>query len=519
MTIAVRLAKKHQMVAVPEVAVVASMFPNAKKLEIDDHPWLAVPHDPSSTFILRKLGFDCPSPIVHHTFPGSRPPFETQLKTVSHLIMNQRAYVLNAMGTGKTKSALWAWDYLYSKGLTGKLIIFAPLSTLHVVWGAEIMDTIPHRSWVILHGTRAKRHELLNRRDIDIYIINHDGHKIIQKELNARVDIKHVVIDELAIYRNSGSPRSKIMAQYCKLVQWVWGMTGSPIPTSPVDVYAQARIVNPKLVPDFFRLFREQLMYKINDFKWVPKPNAVDKAFQALQPAVRYTLDDVVELPELVVPPLMYVPMGPKQKILYEELYKHAHSLYEQKVITAANAGGIMNKLMQIAAGWVYSTQGDIAALDNTPRIDALIDAIEGTGNKILVFATFKHATDGIASALANAKYEDFAVVTGDTPIRERNDIFTLFQQSDKYRILIAHPQCLAHGVNLTRADTIVWFNPTTNLEIFDQANQRIRRVGQKHKQLILRFQGSPVERHVYNLLDRKQNTQVSLLDLFRQST
>ena len=407
--VSVRMAQKHKMVAVPESAVIANMFPQAKRVEIEDRPWLAIPHDPASTFLLRKLGFKVDSPIVHHKFPGNREPFNTQLDTVSHLIMNHKAYVLNEMGTGKTKSALWAWDYLYSRKLTGKLIVFAPLSTLHVVWGAEIMDTIPERNWVILHGTRAKRIEQLARKDIDIYIINHDGHKIIREELYKRIDIKHVVIDELAIYRNSGSPRAKIMADYCHVMDWVWGMTGSPIPTSPVDVYAQAKIVTPNTVPNFFRLFRDELMYRVSDYKWVPKSNAVEKAFAALQPAIRYTLDDVVELPELAVPPLMYVPMGSKQANIYNDLYKTAHTLYEQHVITAANAGGIMSKLLQIAAGWVYSTTGGIAALDNSPRIAALIDAIEGTSNKILVFAMFKHATAGIAAALAHAGYKDFA--------------------------------------------------------------------------------------------------------------
>lgn len=513
-----RVSTKHKMVAVPFTPSVASMFRDAKQLDVDGKPCLAVKHDPATTFILRHMGFKVPSPIMHHKFPGMMEPFTTQRDTVSHLILNRKAYVLNEMGTGKTKSALWAWDYLYGLGLTGKLIIFAPLSTLHVVWAAEIMGTIPHRSWAVLHGTRGKRLDELDRRDVDIYIINHDGHKIINEQLKRRVDINHVVIDELAIYRNSGSPRSKLMASYANTIDWVWGMTGSPIPTTPCDVYAQAKIVTPHTVPTFFKHFRDELMYKVGEFRWVPKATAVDKAFAALQPAVRYTLDDVMELPETVIR-YLDVPMGPKQKSLYDELFKTAHALFEQNVITAANAGGIMSKLMQVAAGWVYSTQGGIAALDNSPRITALMDAIEGTSNKILVFATFKHATKGIEAALAHAKYEDIAVVTGDTPIKARNEIFTLFQQTDRHRILVAHPQCLAHGVNLTRADTIVWFNPTTNLEIYDQANQRIRRVGQKHKQLILHFQGAPVERRVYRLLANKQGTQISLLDMFKEAT
>jgi SNF2 family DNA or RNA helicase len=211
--------------------------------------------------------------------------------------------------------------------------------------------------------------------------------------------------------------------------------------------------------------------------------------------------------------------MGKKQEAIYNELYRHAYALHQQHIVTAKNAGGIMNKLMQVACGWVYSTTGQVAALDGLPRVKALIDAIEGTHNKILVFATFKHAIAGITAALQHAGYSDFVVVTGDTPAGRRSQIFTEFQKTDKHRIMVAHPNCLAHGVTLTRADTIVWFNPTMNLEILEQANQRIRRIGQKNKQLILYFQGAPVERHAYRLLQNKQTLQVNLLDLFAEQS
>jgi SNF2 family DNA or RNA helicase len=271
-------------------------------------------------------------------------------------------------------------------------------------------------------------------------------------------------------------------------------------------------------VPDYFRLFRDELMVKFGNFKYVPKKDAVDKAYMALQPAVRYTLDDVLELPD-VVERFVDVPMGKKQATIYDTLHKTALALVNQgETVTAANAGGIMSKLLQVSCGWVYATTGNIAELDNGTRIQALIDAIEGTSNKILVFATFKHATAGISDRITKAGYDDHAVVTGDTTPTKRNEIFQAFQKTDKYRILVAHPQCLAHGVTLTRADTIVWFNPTTNLEIYDQANQRIRRIGQKHKQFILHFQGSKVEKHVYNLLMRKQNVQSSFLELFKEA-
>lgn len=519
MNMPVKVSAAHQVVAVPEDATLVGMFAGAKRVMLDNKPWLALAHDPVTTLVLRRLGYDAPSPIMHYKWPGLMHPFKVQRETVSHLVMNQRAYCLNDMGTGKTKAALWGWDYLYSLGLTGKLIIFAPLSTLQVVWAAEVLETIPHRTCTVLHGVRAKRLALLERNiECDIYIVNHDGYKVLAEELAKRKDINHVIIDELAIYRNYGSPRSKAMAAYCKGKQWVWGMTGSPMPTLPTDVFAQAKIVTPNTVPKYFKGFREELMLRVSEFKWVAKSNAIDKAFAALQPAVRYSIDDVVELPP-VIERFLDVPMGAKQAAIYKELHKKAITLVQEGVVTAANAGGIMSKLMQIACGWVYTTTGKIATLDNDARLQAALDVIESTSNKILIFATFKHATAGIALALKAAGYDDFAVVTGDTPAGARDEIFTLFQKTGKYRIMVAHPQCLAHGVTLTAADTILWFNPTTNLETYEQANRRIRRVGQKHKQQIVHFQGAPIERHCYQLLDTKQVAQVSLLDLFKAQT
>jgi SNF2 family DNA or RNA helicase len=94
-----------------------------------------------------------------------------------------------------------------------------------------------------------------------------------------------------------------------------------------------------------------------------------------------------------------------------------------------------------------------------------------------------------------------------------------LFQNTDKYRVIAAHPQCLAHGITLTAADTIIWFGPVTSLEIFDQANARIRRVGQKHKQQVLMLQSTPVEKKIYRMLRAKQLVQNKLLALFEEHT
>lgn len=505
------------MVGVPFAENVNNLFPEAKRMLSGGVDHILLPHRPTETFLLRRLGFDVPSPILTHYDWRDGTPFNSQKSTAALLTLEQRAYVLNGMGTGKTKSALWAFDYLRSNNVCGKMLVSAPLSTLSFTWAREIFNTLPHRKCVVLHGTKKQRLEKLADPDVDIYIINHDGHKVILDELIARKDINVLLIDELAVFRNGSSSRNKDLCKLANRMEWVWGMTGSPIPTSPTDAWAQARLVTPSRVPKFFSRYRDDLMTKFSTFKYLPKPDAVDKAFATLQPAVRFTLDDVVELPECIER-YVDVEMGPKQAKIYKELLNKCYAAVQSQEITAANAGAVMMKLLQVSTGWVYAKDKTIVPLDNNHRITALIDAINATDRKVLVFAPFKHALAGIGAALTSEGIE-FASVDGDTPQSDRAQIFNLFQNTGKYRVLLAHPQCLAHGITLTAADTIIWFAPITSLEIYDQANHRIRRVGQQHKQLVLHLQSTPVEKKIYKMLQGKQKVQNQLLKLFEADT
>jgi len=516
--IQVQVSQKHKLLGVPTAPAVVSLFPEAKTL----NGYVLVPHEPQATFMLRRMGYDAPSPILTHyvwPHPIGEPPFDAQLKTAAMLTMHDRAYCLNSMGTGKTRSALWAWDYLNKSGLAQKLLVIAPLSTLNFTWAREIFATLPDRKYQVLHGTKAKRIAALQDTSADIYIINHDGFKTILDELRARADIDTLVIDELAVYRNGMATRTKTLRKEAQRFKWIWGMTGSPIPNAATDAWAQSSIITPQRVPRYFKHFREDLMIRVSQFKWAPKADATEKAFRALQPAVRFTLDDVVELPE-AVNQTIDVPLGPLQAKVYKQMAAHCYAAVQSGEITAANAGACMSKLLQVSGGYVYLNDPDrkSATLDNENRISALIDVVLSAGGKKLVFAPFKHALAGIATALENEGI-DHAVVSGDTSANERGEIFNLFQNTSKYSVLAAHPQCLAHGLTLTAADTIIWFSPVTSLEIYEQANMRIRRVGQKHKQLYLHFQGTPVEKRIYTLLRNKQNVQSELLDLFETAT
>ena len=129
------------------------------------------------------------------------------------------------------------------------------------------------------------------------------------------------------------------------------------------------------------------------------------------------------------------------------------------------------------------------------------------------VFAPFSSAVAGIATHL-QANKVDFAQVTGETPLAQRNKIFNKFQDTNALKVIVAHPGCMSHGLTLTAADTIIWFSPITSLEIFEQANARIRRIGQHKKQQVLMLEGTPVEHLTYERLRNRRDVQDTVLDL-----
>lgn len=506
-----RISRPNKAIVVPRTGATIAMFPTAPALD-EEH--LVVPHALRETMMLRHLGYNIPNPMLcYYNWPGGV-PFAVQRSTCDLMTTAPRCYVLNSMGTGKTKAALWAWDYLRGNGLCGKMLVVATLSTLNFVWGRECFSTLPHRKVAILHGTKKQRIERLRDSDAEVFVINHDGLKTIQAELLMRTDIDVLTLDELAVYRNN-SDRSKQMRKFAARFKVVWGLTGRPMPNAPTDVWAQAMIVTPHTAPSSMRLATELLMRKINQFKFVPKDDAIDNAFKMLQPSVRYDLDAVVELPP-VVSRTIDVPITASQKHAYEKLAKGFQVSLQNKTITAVNAAVAMGKLLQVSGGWIYAGDSQVVTVDASPRTEVMLDLIEEAERKVLVFVPYRHALAGLSGVLDAAKVEH-ALVDGQTTGRDH--IFNLFQNTSKYKVLLAHPQCLAHGLTLTAADTIIWYMPITSLDIYDQANARITRVGQTHRQQIFHLQSTAVEKKIYRLLQTRQRVQDSLLDMFAEAT
>ena len=509
------VSRKNKALVIPRDGQTENMFPEAVPL---DDTRLVIPHAIRETIMLRHLGYEVPNPMLAYYDFGALTPFSVQKRTMDMMTTTARSYVLNEMGTGKTKATLWAWDYLHGNNLCGKMLVVATLSTLRFVWQAEAFSSLPHRKVVVLHGTKKQRLERL-AEEADIYVINHDGLRTIQTELSQRTDIDVLCLDEVAVYRNN-SDRSKDMRKFGARFKIVWGLTGRPMPNEPTDVWGISKVVTPNTSPKYFRQAQELLMVKAphNNFKWYPRAEAVERAMAMLQPNVRFSIEDVVELPE-VTSQTIDVPLTNMQAGIYKKLATEFKVEVGNGQVTAENAAVAMGKLLQVSGGWVYAKPfGSVAVYkkdEPMPRHQMLVDLINENERKVIVYAPYRHTIEGLDRVLDTAGIEH-AIVHGG--ISGRSEIFNLFQHTTKYKVLLAHPECVAHGLTLTAANMIIWYQPITSLDIYEQANARITRVGQAHKQRVLHLQSSPVEKRIYNLLRSKQKVQDTLLQMLSEA-
>jgi SNF2 family DNA or RNA helicase len=256
-------------------------------------------------------------------------------------------------------------------------------------------------------------------------------------------------------------------------------------------------------------------MQKITNFKWIPKENATDVVHKALQPAIRFTKDECLDLP-----PMVYVKrevdMTPQQKKYYKELKSKMVMQAAGEQITAANAAVNMNKLLQISSGAVYTDTGDSLEFDITKRYKVLREVIDESSKKVLVFVPFRHTIQLLTDKLRKDGITT-EVINGDVPAPKRTDIFKRFQEQDDPKVLVIQPQSAAHGVTLTAANTVVWWSPTSSLETYAQANARVHRSGQDQKCTVVHLQGSYVERRVYSLLDNRLDVHTKMIDLYKE--
>jgi SNF2 family DNA or RNA helicase len=463
---------------------------------------------------LIKFNNPLPSPINRdYEYVGIYKPFAHQKTTTEFLSINRKAFCFNEAGTGKTSSVLWAADYLMHQKEVSKVLIICPLSIMYSAWQNDIFNTCMHRTSVVCHGTAEKRKKLIES-DYEFTIINFDGVNVVEKEIKEkRYDL--IVVDECNAYKSTSTTRWKTLNRILMPSTRLWMLTGTPASQSPEDAYGLAKLVCPQRVPKFKRAWKDKVMYQISRFKWLPRPSSKNDVYKALQPAIRFAKDQCLDLPELVY--------QTRQVDLTKQAEKYYRILKDQMLIeasgeqvTSVNAAANLNKLLQISGGAVYTDNREVLNFDIKPRLKVLLETVQETEHKTIVFVPYRHTIDIVSNYLADNGITN-ELIHGDISATDRATIINRFQTQDQPRVLVIQPQSASHGVTLTRANTVVFWSPIMSVEVYLQCIARIDRVGQKNKMTVVHLQGSDVEKRMYAMLQGKVDSHTKLIDLYKE--
>lgn len=504
--------KKRIVIKSSHNEAVSQVIPHARRFTHNGEDHIAIPYGVEESIVLRNMGFSVPEPIKqYYDWPARFTPMDHQKDTAAFLTTHKKALCLNAPGTGKSISALWAADFLLTEGVCKKILIIAPLSTLKVVWGAEIKAHLPHRQFSIITGTKKKRIDLLDTPGLQYAIINHDGFTNMQEHL---VDFDVVIYDEATALKSPSSQRFKAFAKWMTKKQpWLWMLTGTPISQTPADAWTLARLVDSPNVARSFTAFKDTVMKKITQFKWIPREDALETCKHVLQPSIRFSLDECKDLPSTNFVGRK-TELTAQQKKAFKDMQEKAVTIFKEGEVTAPNTAVMLSKLLQICCGVVYS-EDDSIVIDSGERYNTLTELLGEIGGKVIIFVPLKGVQRWLLEQLRKGGHS-VELVNGDVSTKARNEIFHNFQHTDEPQILLAHPKVAAHGLTLTAAKDIIWYAPIYSLEQYEQANARIRRLTTEGKTSVWHIYATNFEAELYRRLRAKQNTLAEFLDLVR---
>lgn len=428
-------------------------------------------------------------------------------------------------GCGKTLGALTAYAQLQAKTPGLKLLVVCPLSLIHAAWGADIrkFTQFTYAPWRSIVG-----------QPPDIVIINYESliSKKILPELR-RFIAKHptmCVLDESSRMKSHKSMTTKVLLSLAPFFRHRIILSGTPMPNSEMELWAQMRFVNPTIFDKSFYAFRNthfhlerageimapqgrvmsrQMMREImmKGWRYSITPFMREHLMRKVRPWSHWVKKaDALDLPEQVDQVREIALSRPEQEA-YRDLRNYLVTEIGGEMVAAPVALAKLMKLRQVTSGFVYNAEGKALPV-GTSKLDELADTIEQCGDQqVLIFIEFKHEIEMIRDMLTK-KYGLNEVVTLYSETDNREESIERFQQG-KARYLIAHPKSAAHGLTFVNCSTIVFYSLDYSFENYEQARNRIHRIGQGNSCTYIHLVAKgTIDETILAVLQKKQSLQ-----------
>ena len=439
-----------------------------------------------------------------------------QNEALKHILETPKCGIFLEMGLGKTVITLTAIkELIYYRFAVSKVLVIAPKKVAESTWLRETAkwNHTKNLRVVSVMGTASERTAALNKK-ADIYIINRDNVVWLVKHLTASWPFDMVVVDELSSFKNHQAKRFKALCWVRKHITHLVGLTGTPSPNGLIDLWAQVFLLDggerlEKTIGGYrSRYFNPGMMSGYVVFNYVPKSDAADTIQRKISDiCMSMKTSDYLELPECIVVDVPITLTG-KTLLMYKELKKEMVIIFDENIVDASTAAVLSNKLLQLCNGAIYDTERKVIEVHDA-KIEALLELVEGlNGSPAIVFYNYQHDLSRILAALP----KNLRVRVLKTPEDEN------LWNSGNVDVLLAHPQSAAYGLNLQDGGHhIIWFSIPWALELYQQANARLHRQGQKSTVIVHRLivEGGMDQEVARALLD-KDVTQNRLMEALK---
>ena len=446
-------------------------------------------------------------------------PYPHQRAGIEWIIKHPASALIWGMGTGKTVTTLTALDRILNDYLEdGPALVIAPKRVAEHTWSKETAKW-PHLSHLRvckIMGTAKQRIEAV--RSIfegpfaDLYVINRENVVWLVEVLGSRWPFPIVVIDELSSFKSAQAKRWKALRRVRGRIRRLIGLTGTPRPNGIEDLWPEVYLLDQgERLGRTLGVFRARYLVpeKMNGhivYSYRPKDGAEDEVYAKLSDiCMSIRKEDVLSLPGQIYEDIeLTAPPDVLKKYKQFERDRVMECLDEDGEIVAGTEAALTNKLLQFANGAIYDMDGAVHRLHDI-KLDALEEMIEEAGgDPVLVLYAYKHDAERIRERItcrALDKPEDIdAWNRGEIPVA------------------LAHPASIGHGLNLQEGGHIlIWFGLPWSLELYQQANERLNRPGQKNVCRVyhLILQGTHDER-VLKSLNRKEKGQAAAIEALR---
>lgn len=440
-------------------------------------------------------------------------PWDYQQYAINHILDHTASGLFLDMGMGKTVSTLTAISELLWLGECNKVLVIAPLRVAEDTWSTEVekWDHLKDLRISKILGPEKNRIMALNV-EADIYVINRENVEWLVNRCFKQWDFDTVVIDELSSFKSSKAKRFRALKKVRPHFKRIIGLTGTPAPNSLIDLWPQIYLLDGgvrlgKTVTGYKeRYFKPGRRNQNIIFNWELREGSEESIHNKISDiCVSMKAEDYLNMPTRI-DNMIEVKLDDKALAKYKKLEKDLVLELENDDITASNAAVLTNKLLQMANGAIYSEDKSVVDIHDE-KIDKLMEIIDvANGKPVLCFYKFKHDYERIKEAL-NKKKIKHQTLENSKDIKKWNE--------GKIEVALLHPASAGHGLNLQYGGNIVvWFGLNWSLELYQQANARLYRQGQKETVVINHIIAKgTVDEDVIKALNGKEINQNVLLE------